>query len=345
MANLQHLELLKKGASAVEDWQSKNKGKMLDLSYADLHDTNLSGFNLQNGYFFGTDLSYANLSKAQLLKANFTCSDLSGADFSDANLTRAGLGFSEIKYPTLSNTNLLRADLTGATLDGPIVKGEPVSLKGAIMVDTILADCTMTDFSDLDSVRHKGPSHVDIDTLIVSYMKSNKKFDKVLTPFFLNAGVPKSLLDALPDIVAGIKYSSCFVCYGEPDRAFAEELVNNLKAKGIQAWIYSLDSTPGQKVWKEINEKRRKLDKMIVLCSAQSLVRPGVKKELEEQIDEDPEKMIPISLDSIWTQEGFNVTRDGRDLKHYLTECTYADFSDSSNYGQAFSKLVKALAK
>ena len=316
MANLQHLKLLKKGASAVEDWQSNNIGKMLDLSYADLYEANLSGFNLKNAYFYGAVLSYTNLSNAQLMKANLTRSDLSGADLTGANLYCASLAMSLIKYPTFSQTNLQRVDLMGATLGGLFVKGEPISLKCAIFNDTVLATCEMTDFSDLDSVRHKGPSHLDFDTLYFSYLKS-KDFESALKPFFLNAGVPKSLLDALPEIITAMKYCSCFVCYGEPDKLFAEKLVKNLKSKGVQSWIFSLDATPGQKLWKQLSEKRRKLDKMIVLCSAKSLVRHGVKKELEEQIDEDAEKILPISLDNIWTQEGFSIIRDGRDLKNY----------------------------
>ncbi|XHH08042.1 MAG: toll/interleukin-1 receptor domain-containing protein [Candidatus Bathyarchaeia archaeon] len=203
----------------------------------------------------------------------------------------------------------------------------------------------MSEFSELDTIKHKGPSHIDFDKLFFSYIKGLKNFEKSLKPFFINAGIEESVLNALPEIVSSIKYSSCFVSYGEPDTAFAEELTQKLKAKGVQAWIFSLDALPGQKLWKHLNEKRRKLDKMIVICSAASLSRQGVKKELEEQIDEDPDKIISISLDNIWTQEGFNVIRDGRDLKQYLIECIYADFSDKSNFDQSFVKLVKALKK
>ena len=344
MANLQHLELLKKGASAVEDWQCNNKGEELDLSYADLYEANLSGFNLRNAYFYRADLAYSNLSNAQLIKANLFGSDLSGANFTETNLYHAGLGMSLIKYAIFSHTNLQRVDLIGATLGGSFVEGEPVSLKGAILDDTVLASCDMSDFSDLDTVRQKGPSHIDFDTLYMSYLKS-RNFESILKPFFLNAGVQKPLLDALPEIITAIKYCSCFVCYGEPDKTFAEELVKNLKSKGIRSWIFSLDSTPGQKLWKQVTEKRQKLDKMIVLCSEKSLTRPGVKKELEEQIDEDPEKIVPISLDNIWTQEGFSIIRDGRDLKQYLMDFIYADFSDRTKYEHAFSKLLKALKK
>jgi hypothetical protein len=345
MVKKEHLALLKKGAIAIEEWQLKNKGQMLDLSYANLDETNLSGFNLENAYLFATSIAYANLSKTRLFKANLTCADLSGTNLSDANLTRAGLGLSELRYTTLSRASMQRVDLTGATLKNLLIQGGPVSLKGAVMSDTIVSDCTITDFTDLNTIKHKGPSHIDFDTLYSSYMNGKEIFELTLKPFFINTGMPESLLDRLPEIVTAIKYCSCFVSYGEPDRLFAEKLVTDLKAKGVQSFIFSLDAIPGEKLWKHLNEKRRKLDKMIILCSAASLSRQGVKKELEEQIDEDPDKIIPISLDNIWTQEGFSVTRDGRDLKHYLTECIYANFSDEGKYEQSFKQLIESLKK
>ncbi|XHH08041.1 MAG: pentapeptide repeat-containing protein [Candidatus Bathyarchaeia archaeon] len=140
MANPKHLELLEKGPSAVDEWQSNNKGKMLDFSYADLCEKNLVGFNLQNAYFFTADLSYANLSKTQLAKANFACSRLQGVDFTDANLSGACLCLSSLIYPIFSNTTLAKANLLGATLHAPFVKGPQISLKGARMQDTSLIE-------------------------------------------------------------------------------------------------------------------------------------------------------------------------------------------------------------
>jgi len=344
MVNAQHVAITKKGAEAIEKWRLNNKNKILDLSYADLSEADLSNANLEKAVFFAADLSYTDVSEARLAKADFAFSLLLGTDFSGADLSRACLGYAHIKYPIFSNTNLSRSDLTGATLCGPTFESKPANLKDAIMRDTVLVDCDMNDFANLDTVKHKGPSHIDIDTLISSYLKSDK-FEEELEPFFLEAGVPKSLLDSLPEIVKGIMYCNCFVCYGEPDKAFAEKLVNDLKAEEIGCWIYSMDATPGKRIWPEITQKRRELDKMIVLCSIKSLYREGVKKEIEEQIDEDPEKMVLISLDNLWREEAFLVKRGQRDLKPHLIECTYADFSDPSKYDKSFRRLLKALKK
>ena len=81
---------------------------------------------------------------------------------------------------------------------------------------------------------------------------------------------------------------------------------------------------------------------MIVVCSAQALVRDGVLKELEEQIDEDPNKIIPISVDKLWMAKGIAVRRGERDLKPFLLERNYLDLN-SKNIKTKMNRLLKAL--
>ena len=92
-------------------------------------------------------------------------------------------------------------------------------------------------------------------------------------------------------------------------------------------------------------EKRREAEKMIVLCSAKALIRDGVLKEIEEQIDEDPDKIVPISLDDTWKESGFPVKRGQRDLKPFLVERNYADFGDKSKYEDALDRLLNGIER
>ena len=237
------------------------------------------------------------------------------------------------------------ANLSGAVLYGTYAnKGQSMNFEKVVMDHTSLLTCDVNMIENIDSIKHKGPSHVDINTLTISYINS-KNFETKLEQFFLNMGLPKSILRSLPDIVAGIAYCNCFVCYGEPDKAFAKRLVNDLRAEGVACWMYSMDAIPGKKIWKEITQKRREANIMIVMCSIKSLIRDGVKKEIEEQLDEEPEKMIPISLDNDWKEDGFIVKRGQRDLKQDLIDCTYADFSGHSKYNESLRRLLKGLKK
>ena len=60
-------------------------------------------------------------------------------------------------------------------------------------------------------------------------------------------------------------------------------------------------------------------------------------------MDDDPGKIIPISRDDLWRAPGFQVQRTGRDLKAFLLERNYANFSPEADYANAFEWLLKAL--
>jgi hypothetical protein len=84
---------------------------------------------------------------------------------------------------------------------------------------------------------------------------------------------------------------------------------------------------------------------MVVICSAAALIRDGALKEIEEQIDEDPDKMIPISRDNLWREPGFRVVRGSHDLGPFLRDRNYADFCDESCYEESLQRLLKALRR
>jgi uncharacterized protein YjbI with pentapeptide repeats len=79
MVNLNHMEILKKGAAFWNQWREEHPTKNPDLSEA-----NLTAARLQNA-----DLSEANLKGANLRGANFRRAKLKGADLRGANLDLA----------------------------------------------------------------------------------------------------------------------------------------------------------------------------------------------------------------------------------------------------------------
>jgi len=187
---------------------------------------------------------------------------------------------------------------------------------------------------------------VDINTLINSFRGAGNRVTPELENFFLGAGVPGELLSELPRIVAEIKYYSCFISYGEPDRAFAEKLVTDLRERGVSCWMFSLDAIPGKPLEVEIEERLKQADKMVVTCSARSLVREAVLKELRKQLYvKHPDDIVPISLDHSWTKDDFPVEWEKQNLKPFLTRQIYADFSDPSIYKESLDKLLKGLKR
>jgi len=367
MANPEHVEVVRKGAEAIAEWRRSNPGVRLDLSGADLRraylpEADLIGASLAQANMFQAVLGLAKLSGADLSEAFLSFSSLGGANLSGANLFRASL-FGAMAFATnLSGANLTEADLTMANLMFADLAGAKIvkaNLSGTNLVSAELRSADLTGatlgrnsfgFTDLSrvvglaSVTHEIGSSVGVHTLIESVRSAGGQLTPDLLVFFRAAGVPAELLEALPGIVAEVKYYSCFIAYGQPDAEFACRLYEDLKARGVSCWLYEMHATPGERTWTEIVRKRREADKVVVLCSADALVRVGVLKEIEEQVDEDPDKIVPISLDDLWKASGFRVMRAERDLKPYLLERNYADFANL-DYDEALQRLLTGLRR
>jgi len=338
MADPDHVAIVRKGAAAVGRWKLFHPRESLDLIHADFTKADLKLIDLS-----GADLSGANLSGAFLFGAKLSGAYLRGTDLSGACLAGA----------ILRDANLFRTNLSGADLSGAFLWGinfsetylHSTELTNAVLRSANIANCDLSQAKGLDAVEHSAPSSIGIDTLIRSFRGAGNRLTPELKIFFTNAGVPKELLDALPSIVAEVKYYSAFIAYGEPDVGFARELKNDLVGRGVQCWLYSTDHTVGERTWKEITEERRGAEKMIVLCSVKSLIRDGLLKEVEEQMGEDPDKMVPVSLDALWQETGFLVQRAGRDLKPFLLDKNYANFHSESVFEESLESLLKGLRR
>ena len=267
-----------------------------DLSKADLIGADLTGADLAGSHFSGANLSGANLivadlSKADLIGADLTGAHLAGSHFSGANLSGANLLGAMFLRADLRDADLSGADLSGCDLLGVNFSG--VNLRDAKISLTAFARCDLSRVSGLETVRHGAPSSVGTDTLLLTYEGAGNRLTADLRGFFIKAGVPASLLDVLPRIASEVRYHSAFIAYGEPDRAFAERIYGDLQGKGVSCWTYAMDATPGKPTWHEIGQKRREAGKFIVLCSFEGLDKAGPKKEIEDQMDDDPGQNHP----------------------------------------------------
>ena len=321
MANPEHVKVVKQGKEAIDAWRREHPKESLNLSEADFILANLSRLNLSRANLSGANLSVADLSVADLSVADLSGAILFGADLSGAILSEADLSGAILIYTVFRNATVSEADFGSAVLGG-----------------TVFADCDLSGAINLDKAEHNAPSTIGIDTIY-------RSGGNISEEFLRGAGVPEEIIRGLSRLIGEIQYHSCFIAYGEPDKTFAEQLHKDFTSEGINSWLYSTDSTPGERTWGEIGQRRREAGKFIVICSAAALVRDGVLKEIEEQMDEDPEKIIPISRDKLWKEPGFKVTRGTRDLKPFLMERNYANFEEGSDYEKELNKLLKALER
>jgi len=357
MANPEHVKIVRQGADAIAEWRQQQPGTQLDLIYADLSGIDLRRADLGFADLEGADLSQANLHSANLAGAKLIEAGLSRADLSNANLITAILKYADLSNAILVSAQLVHADLTLAVLDGAVfaetelaeadLEGASViktSFRGAQFGYTRLPDIDLSTATGLASARHRDPSLVGVRTLIDSVRGAGNKLTRGLETFFRGAGVPQELLSVLPKIVSDIKYLPCFISYGQPDLRFAKRLRNDLVARGVSCWLYDADKTVGRPTWSEIEEKLVEYEWMVVLCSVRALIREGFKKEVDKQIDKNPGKLIPVSLDDDWTRDGFKAEWAGRDLRGWLKERNYVDFANTP-YEEALRELLKGLRR
>jgi len=123
MANSEHLELLRQGASTWNAWRKSDPSVRPDLSKADLRHVNLCGADLRDAILCNANLSAAKLKRADLRWP---------ADLHDSALIEANLRGANLRGADLSGARLIEADLNGADLSEFFEeKPHPVILRGS----------------------------------------------------------------------------------------------------------------------------------------------------------------------------------------------------------------------
>ncbi len=178
MADMEQVQIVRKGRDAVAQWREEHPGEsmdlyncymsharipMVDLHGADMRDSdfmgamlrraNLAGCYLNPSHMYRSDLREADLSGALLNRANLRGADLRGANLehadldavtlSTANLTGANLRRANLSRVNFNGANLTNADLTEANMNG--VALTRADLSGAILERTDFYEAIIND--------------------------------------------------------------------------------------------------------------------------------------------------------------------------------------------------------
>ena len=122
VVNHEHAEIVKRGASALDEWRHENPAERLDLANADLRGAIFAGWNLHRVNFDGANLEGANFDGADLSQGSFRRAKLANASFVRANLFRTPMNDADLRNAdfttaVLYRTNFSGCDLTGAKFD------------------------------------------------------------------------------------------------------------------------------------------------------------------------------------------------------------------------------------
>lgn len=205
MANPEHLKVLEQGVRVWNQWRNSTSNIKPDLGYAVLNYENLSGVNFSDTFLNGAYLYEADLSRAILIKANLSSTYLREANLSDADLTGA----------IIHEANLVEANLTNVCLKDALLHGahfvstdlSRANFDGATMESAIFSNIDLREVSQLEIIRHMGPSTIGIDTLY----RSGGRIPEV---FLRGCGVPDGFISYARSLVEAqqlIQFYSCFI--------------------------------------------------------------------------------------------------------------------------------------
>ena len=362
MANPEHLAILKRGVEEWNKWLGENRGTAPDLSRAELPGASLGGVQLTGANLCGANLLNANFSKAQLrmvklheanlLNANFSEADLREAEFNwaiirgaslrEARLDEAVFTGARLSEADLGRANLFYADLSGADLSRANLGG--ANLKAARAGATRFTALDLSTTMGLETVLHRGPSSVGIDTIY----KSKGKIPEV---FLRGCGVPDDMIAYIRSIAGAVQFYSCFISYSTKDQEFADRLYADLQSKGVRCWFAPHDIHGGRKIHEQIDEAIRLHDKLLLILSESSMASKWVTIELRKALDREAKEgkrvLFPVGLVNFEALKNWEkVDSAGNDLAEEIRQYFIPDFSnwkDHDSYQKAFQRLVSDL--
>lgn len=325
--NRSHLRELRRGAKSWNEWRRRNHAVLPNLRGASL----APGIDLYKADLSEADLTGATLEKANLGRALLYASTLVGSSLKGANLHGA-----QFDHSDLSDANLAEAELVAATFTGAILSGTKFtnSLLGSTSLDAV----DLSSARDLDTVRHVGPSSIGTDTIFLSKAR-------IPESFLRGAGVPDDFAAYTKSLVVNpIEYYSCFISYSNKDKDFAERLHTDLQNAHVRSWFFPADAKWGSGVWEAIDEPIRRYDKLVVICSKNSLQSGPVLREVERALRrEDAEGksiLFPVQIDQ------YLFKKWDHPFKPDVLSKVVSDFRQwrsRDGYRKAFGRLLRAL--
>ena len=193
MADIELVQIVKRGRDAVAAWRTENPNRamdlnecymshsripMVDLRGADMRNGdfmgamirrgNLSSSYLNDAHFYRADLREADLSRSLAPGANLRGADLRSANLSGINMDRATLSEANLSGADLTNANLDRANLDRANLTGANLAG--ASLNGANLSRTNLSGATLNEADFYEAILNDvGANAADFHHCIIGY--------------------------------------------------------------------------------------------------------------------------------------------------------------------------------
>lgn len=344
MADQEHLALLQQGVKFWNQWRKEHPDVTPDLRGADftaaqfndirlsfswLTECCFSKAQLQRAYFVNSDLLYIDCSHADLTEAH-----LDNVKLKKANLRGAKLQRAKIRTADLSEVDLSGADLSFANLDRTSLRNanlHQTDLSFATLCSIELFNVDLSTTKGLDTVIHKGVSHLGIQTL-------SRSLPHLPAVFLQSAGVSDTMLSYIRSLKPDNPlYATCLLCYANEDRDFALKLQADLQAHGVFCNGAPYDIEHEEVLEDSIQVSWITYDMVLIITSEYSETKRSrqflhytIKDTLLKEQKESIPVLIPMHLrkapsiaQGIWANLLLRTQHQSRDFTHWQDESFY----------------------
>ncbi len=360
MAEQEQVERLTRSIDEWNQWRRLYPDLRPDLSNTNFSSADLSNANLHNADFSNTNLSEANLGEADLSRAFLRFADLSGtflrfanlseiylsstnlseANLSEANLSEADLNKADLNKADLTRVNLSRANLSGANLSYANLSS--ADFTNILFSSTIFAWVDVRSVRGLDTARHRGPSSVDINSVILPHDEYTR------THFLRGVGFTEAQIEYLPSLLTPqlIQYYSLFISYAHQDEAVVKRLYTDLRKNDVLCWFAPEDMKIGDNIRHRIDESIHLHDKLLLVLSVHSVSSQWVEHEVETALAKEkeyegkPSVLFPIRLDNAVMESTTGWASHIRLTRHIGN---FTNWQNEAAYHEAFTTLLRHL--
>lgn len=309
------------------------KWQGVDLTGARIRNATLSGVVLQGSNLTDADFSGSEMidsdwrgataRRVKMVGVDAIAAKLSTVDFTDADLSGVTLGNATLSFTRFHHTTLHDVELNSAILD-----------------NTQFADVDLSSARNLHTVRHYGPSAVDIHTLLRSV--------GVEDAFWRGVGLPESIIQQLPTLrTQPDPYHNAFISYSYPDRFFAYQVQSELRGMGVRCWLHEHQLAQNVDFYKSMKMGLRPQDRVILLASQHSLQSWWINDELTTAmgkallLPEGAHPLLTIDLDGSLQDADLN---DGlRQRLAAYPAFQFQDVTDAHRFKVALQPVLNAL--
>ncbi|GHO98885.1 hypothetical protein KSF_089330 [Reticulibacter mediterranei] len=287
----------------------------------DLHGAVLFQADLRQTTFIGGDLQKVDLQRANLMEATLLHTALDEANLTEANLQQA----------KLIEVNLIKANFTQANL-------QEVDVHRALLGGTIFASNNLSTVNSLETVNHRGPSYIDIHTLVRSE-------GNIPDTFLRGAGVPDHFIEYIRSLTSSpFQYHPCFISYSSKDQGFAARLHTDLQSNGVRCWFAPHDLKIGDHYHQRIDEAIRLYDKLIIILSEHAVQSSWVEREVVSAREKEDRQQRPVLFPIRLDDAVMHTTKAwAADVRRRWHIGDFTQWKNRDTYQQAFARLLRDL--